>query len=96
MREPVMTDTARISVQVTPRASRSEVVGFEGETLRVRVHAPPVDSRANRAMTELLASTLRIAKSDVRVVAGQASRRKVVAIDGLTGDEVRKRLADLR
>jgi uncharacterized protein len=85
--------TARLSIRLTPRADREEVTGFEGDTLRVRVTAPPVDGRANEALTRLLASRLGIARGAVRVVAGQASRSKVVAIDGLTVDEVRQRMA---
>lgn len=85
-------DTARLSIRLTPRASRDEVGAFEGETLRVRVMAPPVDGRANEALTRLLASKLGVPRGAVRVVAGQASRLKVVAVDGLTVDEVRRRL----
>ena len=85
-------DTTRLSIRLTPRAARDEVASFEGETLRVRVAAPPVDGRANEALTRLLAAKLGVSRGAVRVVAGQASRQKVVAIDGLTGDEVRRRL----
>jgi len=84
--------TTRIEVRLLPRAQRSEVVGFEGDVLRVRVTAPPVDGRANTALVALLADALGIAKSDVRVVAGQTSRRKVVALDGITLEETRRRL----
>ena len=89
-------DTARLSVRLTPRARQSGIEGFEGETLRVRVTAPPVDGRANEALTALLARALGVPKRDVRVVAGQASRQKVVAVDGLTNAEVRRRLEAAR
>jgi uncharacterized protein len=84
--------TARLSVRLTPRAARDEIGRFEGETLRVRVTAPPVDGRANEALTRLLATKLDVPRSDVRVVGGQTSRLKLVAIDGLTPDELRRRL----
>ena len=87
-------DTSRLSIRLTPRATRDEVGAFEGETLRVRVTAPPVNGRANEALTRLLASRLGVPRGAVRIVAGQASRFKVVAIDGLTGDEVRRRLEE--
>jgi uncharacterized protein (TIGR00251 family) len=85
-------DTARLSVRLTPRAARDEIGSFEGETLRVRVTAPPVDGRANEALTRLLASKLDVPRSDVRVVGGQTSRLKLVAVDGLTPEELRRRL----
>jgi len=67
---------ARIAVRLTPRASREEIVGFQGETLRVCVTAPALDGRANVALTRLLAKRLGVARGDVRVVAGQRSREK--------------------
>jgi uncharacterized protein (TIGR00251 family) len=84
--------TARLSVRLTPRARQAGIAGFEGDVLHVRVAAPPVDGRANEALAALLAKALGIPKRDVRVVAGQASRQKVVAIDGLTNAEVLRRL----
>ena len=85
-------ETARLAVRVVARASRDEIAGFEGETLRVRVTAPPVEGRANRALTRLLAKELGVARGDVRVVAGHGSRDKVLAVDGLGAAEVRRRL----
>ena len=85
-------ETVRLAVRLMPRASRDEIAGFEGETLRVRVSAPPVEGRANRALERLLAKRLRLSRSAVRVVTGQASRNKVVAVDGLGATELRRRL----
>lgn len=85
-------DTSRLSVRLVPRASRDEISGFEGETLRVRVTAPPVEGRANQALVRLLAKRLGVARGAVRVVAGQTSRQKVLAIDGLDDAELRRRL----
>ena len=90
------TESTRIAVRLAPRASRDEIVGFDGDgadaTLRVRVTAPPVEGRANEALTRLLAKRLGVGRGAVRVVAGQRSRRKMVAVDGLGIDEVRRRL----
>lgn len=85
-------ETVRLVVRLVPRASRNEVAGFEGETLRVRVTAPPVEGRANRALERLLAKRLDLPRGAVRVVAGQASRNKVVAVDGLDAAELHRRL----
>lgn len=84
--------TARITVQVTPRASSEEIIGFEEDALRVRVTAPPARDRANRALERLLARRLDLRPSAVQVVSGQTVRRKVVEIEGLEEAEVRSRL----
>lgn len=78
-----------LSVHVQPGARRSEVVGRHGDALKVRVAAPPVDGKANRAVVELLASTL---EADVEIIGGASNRRKRVKVSGMTADEVRARL----
>lgn len=84
--------SARVSVRLTPRAGRDEVLGFDGDVLRVRVAAPPVDGRANEALTRLLAARLDVPRSAIEVVGGHTARTKVVAIEGLNLAEVRVRL----
>ncbi len=84
--------SCRIPVKVQPRARRNEVVGFQGDTLRVRVTAPPDRGRANDAVIELLAESLGVVKRDVTLVRGATSREKLVAVEGLAMGEVRQRL----
>jgi uncharacterized protein (TIGR00251 family) len=78
----------RISVRVQPRASRNGIAGLHGDALRIRVHAPPVDGAANEAVVEVLAAALGVPRGAVRVVAGAASRTKVVEISGVTAAAV--------
>ena len=86
--------TTRLTVRVTPRGARDEVVGFEAGVLRVRVTAAPVDGRANRALERLLTKRLGVPNSAVRVVVGHTGRRKVVEVEGLGKAEALRRLED--
>ena len=61
-----------------------------------RSAAPPVDGRANEALTRLLAARLDLPHSAVEVVSGHTARQKIVAIDGLDAADVRTRLGDAR
>ena len=81
-----------IRIHLTPRSARDEVLGWEGDVLRARVTAPPVEGRANEALLRLLAEALGVSKSSLRIVRGQRSREKLVAVDGLDAAEVRRRL----
>ena len=83
---------ARLSVRVQPRASRDEIVGWQGDVLRVRVGAPPVEGEANAAVAALLAKALGVRASAVGVVRGQRGRDKVIQVEGLSGEEIRRRL----
>ena len=83
--------TARFAVRLTPRggADRVEGVGEDG-VLRARVAAAPADGAANEALCRLLARELGLARRAVRLVAGAASRRKLVEVDAAP-DAVRVR-----
>lgn len=85
-------EAATVRLRVQPRASRDEVVGWQEGTLRLRVTAPPVEGKANRAVAALLARALAVAPSRVTVVRGDRGRDKVVRIEGLTSEEVQARL----
>ncbi|MBA2615902.1 MAG: DUF167 domain-containing protein [Actinobacteria bacterium] len=84
---------ARFSVVVSPGAGRTEVVGRLGDAWKVRVAAPPERGRANAELAALLAEILGVPRRDVTVVAGGASRRKVVEVDGLEAGEAERRLS---
>lgn len=69
-------DILWLLVRVQPRASREQVVGPQGDRLKVRVTAPPVEGAANERVLRLLARELGVPVSQVAVVAGQGSRDK--------------------
>jgi hypothetical protein len=81
-----------IRVRVTPRSGRDEVVGWQGDELRVRVRAAPVEGQANEALCRLIAKHVGVPSSAVEVVGGATSRTKTLRIEGLSEDEVRVRL----
>lgn len=70
-----------IDVHAQPGAKRSEISGLHGERLKVRIAAPAVDGRANEALERYLAECLGVPRSAVRVVKGDRSRDKRVAVD---------------
>ena len=83
-----MTAASRISIYVQPRASKTAVVGMHDGCVKVRLAAPPVDGAANAALIEFVAERVGLAKSRVRIVTGQASRRKVVEVDGVSAEQL--------
>ena len=73
-------EAVRFSVRLQPRASRNEIVGLQGSSLRIRVTAPPVDGLANEALIDFLSDSLGVSRRNVCIVTGQSSRTKVVEV----------------
>jgi uncharacterized protein (TIGR00251 family) len=78
-----------IAVRVVPRAKKNAVAGTRNGELLLRVAAPPVEGAANDAVVDLLSNALHVSRKNIRIVAGERSRRKRVAIDGVTAEQVR-------
>jgi len=79
----------QISIRVRPRSSRRGLrIGSEGEVV-VCVHAPASEGNANRECAAVLAEAVGVAKSRVRIVRGQKSRSKWIAVEGMSGSQVR-------
>ena len=74
----------KISIKVVPGASKSEIVGWLGEDLKVRIQAPANDGKANDALCEFLASEFGLPARSVRIASGFSSRKKIVEADGLS------------
>jgi len=74
-------DALWLAVSVSPNARRTHVDGLHDGALRVRLAAPPVDGKANELLVAWIAAELGLPRRAVRLVRGEASRRKWLAID---------------
>ena len=81
-----------IKVKVLPRSSRNQVAIEEGEGYRIKLTAPPVEGKANSALRIFLANSLGLSKSHISIISGEHSRLKSVRIEGLSLEEVERRL----
>lgn len=70
----------RLSVQIIPNAKQNEVVGWEGQTLKIRLAAPPLDGKANKELTRFLAELCDCAPSEIEIIKGLASKHKSVDV----------------
>ena len=81
-----------IAIKAVPNAPRSEVVGWLGDALKIKIHAPALEGRANETLCEFLADKLGLPRRAVALAQGEKSRQKLVRIAGLTLAEVKARL----
>ncbi|WP_332777289.1 DUF167 domain-containing protein [Polaromonas sp.] len=80
-----------ITVHVIPNAAKTQADGLHGEAgdlaLRVRLHAPPVEGKANQALIKWLAGQLGIAPSTIELVRGDTSRRKQLRVSARVAEK---------
>ena len=80
---------AAITVKVIPRAPKTEVAGLMDDgTLKIRLAAPPVGGAANRALVDFLARALGLPASQIDIIAGETSERKLISLVGISPEEV--------
>jgi uncharacterized protein (TIGR00251 family) len=81
-----------LKVHLLPRASQEGIVGMHGDAIKIKVTAPPLNGKANKALTRFIAKKLNISSSQVEIIAGQRSREKLLRITGISRAAVEKAL----
>jgi uncharacterized protein (TIGR00251 family) len=73
-------DDLVLELRIQPRASRDRIEGVQGDRLRIRLTAPPVDGQANDRLRRFLARTFAVGRTRVVIESGGAARDKRVRI----------------
>ena len=83
---------AQFALRVQPRSSRNAITGVIGDAVKLAITAPPVDGKANQAVVDYLAKLFSVPKSSITILSGESGRNKLIAVRGLTAEQVRKLL----
>jgi uncharacterized protein (TIGR00251 family) len=84
--------TITLKIHLLPRASRDEICGLHGDAIKVKVTAPPIEGKANKALQRFIAEKLNLASSQVEIMAGRRSREKILRISGISRAAMEKAL----
>ena len=82
---------ATLRVHVVPNANSNCVVGERGGAIKIKLRAPAVEGKANAALVRFLAEEMKLPRRAIVLQSGQRSRDKLLRIDGLSEEEVRRR-----
>ena len=82
-----------LTIRVVPRASKNEIAGELGDALKIRLQAPPVEGKANKALIQFLADTLDISRSQITILSGDTGRNKRILLTGVSHHAVENALA---
>lgn len=81
------TEKTSIQVKVLPRSSRNEIIRISKGSYRIKLTAPPVEGKANKALLEFLSKKTGLSKRDIEIVSGAHSKNKVVRLNSLSAFE---------
>jgi len=84
-----------LKIRVVPNAKKSEFFGYREDELVLRLNAPPVEGRANKAAVEFLSEYFGVARSAILLLRGESSRHKIFQIVGLKSDDLERKLAGI-
>lgn len=77
-----------LAVRAQPGAKKTAITGVYGEgaaaQLKIAVHAPPIEGRANAALIAFLGELFGVAKNHVELTSGELGRSKVFLLRGVT------------
>ncbi|MDX2185885.1 MAG: DUF167 domain-containing protein [Opitutaceae bacterium] len=85
---------ATLEVKVLPNAPRNELAGRAGNVVKIRIHAPALEGRANEELCGFLADLLQVHRRDITLVRGDKSRLKVLRVSGMTDTDLQGRLGN--
>ncbi len=89
-----MSEPVQLKIKVVPGAATSQLCGWLGDILKIRVNAPPEKGKANKEVERLLAETFSLPVSNVQVAKGKQSPYKTVLIIEISHKEIVKCLED--
>jgi uncharacterized protein (TIGR00251 family) len=81
-----------LKVYLQPKSSKNEIAGAYRDGIKIRVTAPPLEGKANKALIKFLAKELRIPESNIGILKGHHSREKILRISEITEQELLGRL----
>lgn len=84
-----------LKVRVIPNAKKDEFAGYREGELLLRLNAPPVEGKANRAAVEFVSRFLGVPRSAVVLLRGERSRHKIFQIVGLESSDLERKLAQI-
>ncbi|WP_456431954.1 DUF167 domain-containing protein [Thermosulfuriphilus sp.] len=84
-----------IKVHVQPRAKKTELAGRHGQAIKVRLAAPPVEGKANKALLSFMAQRLSLPLTALTIISGHKGRDKRILIQGVNPEEIKMALVRL-
>ncbi len=82
----------QLRIKVQPRSAKNQLCGLQGDDIKLKLTAPPVDGAANEACLRFFAELFDIPLNRIQIVSGQTGRNKIIRVAGLNKEQVLAKL----
>ncbi|XOU93929.1 MAG: DUF167 domain-containing protein [Candidatus Kerfeldbacteria bacterium] len=82
--------TTQIKVKVVPNAKQTQLVGRQGDFIKIRIAAVPDHNKANTELVRFLSKNYNINKSDIEIIRGNKNHRKILLVPVKQGNVINK------
>lgn len=69
-----------VNIKISPNAKKNEIIS-DGDIIKVKITAQPVDGKANKALVEFLSKTFKIPKTSIKIIKGETSKEKTILFE---------------
>ena len=69
-----------LRIKIVPQAQHNEIVGWQNKTLKIKINASPEKGKANKELIHFLSKEWKVSKSEIVIVKGEKSRKKILQI----------------
>lgn len=80
-----------VKIKISPNSSKNEIIQ-DGDILKIKITAQPIENKANKMLVEFLAKKLKIAKSNIQILKGETSKEKTVLIQGIDSQDFQEKI----
>lgn len=70
-------------IYAQPRASKTQLVGWHADAIKIRIAAPPFEGAANLELIRFLSKEIGVPRKAVAITSGATAKRKRVRIEGM-------------
>ena len=77
-----------VNIKISPNAKKNEIIK-DGDIVKVKITAQPVDGKANKALVEYLSKTFKVPKTSIKILKGETSKDKTILFEVFEEEKLR-------
>lgn len=78
-----------VNIKISPNSKKNEIIN-EGEFVKIKITAQPIDGKANKAVIEFLSKNFKIPKTSIKILKGETSKEKTILFCTQDEEKIKK------